>query len=64
MKVSSSQKHIICYYIIQIRRIKTCIYETKIFFRMCLSATVTTTNSATNKAMILESLFNSYLDFM
>ena len=64
MQVYSNQKHIICYCIIHNRKIKRCIYEIKIFFRMCSSSTITTTNSATNKTMILESLFNSYLDFL
>ena len=64
MQMYSNQKHIICYCIIQIRKIKTLLYEIKIFFRTCSSATVTITNSTINKTMILESLINSYLDFL
>ena len=45
-------------------RYQRCIYEIKIFFRMCSSATVNTTNSTTDRKMILESLINSYLDFL
>ena len=54
MQVHSNQKHL-CYCIIQIN---------KDLVRMCSSAMVTTTNSTTNKTMILESLINSYLDFL
>ena len=64
MQVYSNKKHIICYCIIQIRKMKRCIYEINIFFRVCSSATVATAISATNKTMILESLTNSYLDFL
>ena len=61
MQVYSNQKHII-YCIIQMRKIT---YLCNInLYRMCSSATVAATNSATNKRMILEPLINSYLDFL
>ena len=48
----------------EIRKISTLNYKIKISFRMCSIATVDTTNSTTNRTMILESLVNSYLDFL
>ena len=50
--------------VLKVERQKRCIYEIKIFFRMCSSATDTISNPATNKTMILESFINSYLDFL
>ena len=50
--------------VLKYERYQRCYYEIEISFGMCSSATGNTTNSKTNKTMILESLINSCLDFL